>query len=88
MGNMLGMNIVLEAQRFARERKNGEEPSRAETGAVIHEICQETLAAIEAILKDEIGYPRDIDKVLGIGKIFEKLSDEDDWPYASALVVT
>ena len=88
MGNMLGMNIVLEAQRIARERKNGEEPSHDETGAVVHEICQNALSEIETILRDEIGYPRDIDKVLGIGKIFEKLSDEDDWPYASALVVT
>ena len=43
---MLGMNIVLEAQSIARERKNGEEPSHDETGAVVHEICQNALSEI------------------------------------------
>ena len=88
MGNMLGMNIVLEAQRIARERKNGEEPSHDETGAVVHEICQNALSEIETILRDEVGPKGDVKKILGIGKIYDRLSGEGDWLYSSMLETT
>ena len=69
--------------------ENGEEPSREETGAVIHEICQDVLSEIEAVLKDEAGeHRRDVDKVLGIGKIYDRLSEDDTFPYSTAFVVT
>ena len=80
----LGVTIALKAQRIARARKNGKNPSREETGAVIHEICQDVLSDVEAILKDEAGeHRRDVDKVLGIGKIYDKLSEDDTRPYSS-----
>ena len=55
---------------------------------MIHEICQDVLSEIEAVLKDEGEHKRDVDKVLNIGRIYDKLSEDDTFPYSTAFVVT